>query len=323
MVTAVFQLSSSRHLLSPTSIPQGIIKAIKMGSVNSYSCCFLAASLPLLCGSLCSGLSPGAWQGEFNISAFGSGQLAALQPPCCSGAGSWPAPRAAGGTAAQDTSQDATGASPGTGATSSLPADHWPSGEVRRRRRRRRAVPAMLRCRRGTNCSAAIAAVSLCRPPEDLSPRLVLRACLLLVYEGFREAAGTTTVYSVVARACIRLWWVTEHSVPRAAVLSPAASVYLAVCPAAAVASCPVGREKPCNVPPSWDVRDSSPRKYWFGASFVGLGVSAATVRAAATWTQAPEPGLKENASLRFETVSPCSAACQTPECRRGVASNS
>lgn len=40
MVTAVFQLSSSRHSLSPTSIPQGIIKAIKMGSVNSASGCF-------------------------------------------------------------------------------------------------------------------------------------------------------------------------------------------------------------------------------------------------------------------------------------------
>lgn len=43
VVTAVFQLSSSGHLLSPTSIPQGVIKAIKMGSVNSTSGCFLGS----------------------------------------------------------------------------------------------------------------------------------------------------------------------------------------------------------------------------------------------------------------------------------------
>lgn len=40
MVTAVFQLSSSRDSLSLTSIPQGVIKAIKMGSVNSTRGCF-------------------------------------------------------------------------------------------------------------------------------------------------------------------------------------------------------------------------------------------------------------------------------------------
>lgn len=40
VVTAVFQLRSSGHSLSPTSIPQGVIKAIIMGSVNSASSCF-------------------------------------------------------------------------------------------------------------------------------------------------------------------------------------------------------------------------------------------------------------------------------------------
>ena len=40
VVTAVFQLSCSGHSLSLTSIPQGIIKAIKMGNVNSTSGCF-------------------------------------------------------------------------------------------------------------------------------------------------------------------------------------------------------------------------------------------------------------------------------------------
>lgn len=40
MVTAVFQLSSSLHSPSPTSIPQGVIKAIKIGSVNSARGCF-------------------------------------------------------------------------------------------------------------------------------------------------------------------------------------------------------------------------------------------------------------------------------------------
>lgn len=40
VVTAVFQLSSSGHSLSRTSIPQGVIKAIKMGNVNNATSCF-------------------------------------------------------------------------------------------------------------------------------------------------------------------------------------------------------------------------------------------------------------------------------------------
>lgn len=98
---------------------------------------------------------------------------------------------------------------------------------------------------------------------------------------GSEKLLGQPLFIVIVATACISLWWVTERGVPRVAVPSPAASVSLAVCPAAAVASCPAGREKPCNVPPSRDLRDSSSRKYWFGASSVGLGVSAAagTVR--------------------------------------------
>lgn len=43
-MTAVFQLSSLGHLLSPLSIPQGVIKAIIMGGVNSASSCFLGSS---------------------------------------------------------------------------------------------------------------------------------------------------------------------------------------------------------------------------------------------------------------------------------------
>ena len=193
----------------------------------------LAASLPLPHGSLCSRLSSGAWQGEFNISTFGSGQLAGLQLPlqACQGelppAAAWQDPSLPlgqwEGRAAHDRSQVAADASPGTGAAVSLPADCLPSGEVRRRR----VLPEMLRCRRGTNCSAAVAVVSLCRhlkPLGGLSPRLVLGACLLpsQCTRGSEKPLGQPAVHGrCLAAARISLRWVDEHGVPRAAVLSP------------------------------------------------------------------------------------------------------
>lgn len=95
VVTAVF--SSAGHSLRLVFIPQGVIKAIKMGSVNSTEGCSPGSG-----GSLCSCLSSGAWQGEFNAVALRCGQSPVAPPglcraaPGCSGAGSQSAPQAAG-----------------------------------------------------------------------------------------------------------------------------------------------------------------------------------------------------------------------------------
>lgn len=151
----------------------------------------------------------------------------------------------------------AAGASPGTGATVSLPADLLPSGEVRRRR----ALPETLRCRRCTNCSAAIAVVSLRRhlkPLGDLFPRLVLGACLFpsQCTRGSEKPLGQPAIYHQhLTTAHINLQWVNEHGVPRATVPSPTAGVSLAVCPAATVASSPAGRSAIMSLfPGMWGV---------------------------------------------------------------------
>lgn len=187
----------------------------------------LAASLPLPCGSLCSRLSSGAWQGEFSSSALVSDS---------SFPSGWSGQRE--GRAAHGRSRVAARASPGIAPL--------PSGGLRRRR----ALPETLCCRRGTSCSAAIAVVSLCRhlePLGDSSPRLVLRAGLV-PSRGTRASAKPLGHPPVTAGA-----WLQPALCPQGGCPSPSAAMSLAACPVAAVASSPAGRRSPLmSLLPGW-----------------------------------------------------------------------
>lgn len=178
----------------------------------------------------------------------------------------------------------------------------------------------MLCCRRGTNCSAAIAVVSPCRhlePLGDLFPRLVLGACLLssqCTRSSEKPLGQPGVCCRCLATARSSLRWVDEHGVPRATVLSPTAGVSLAVCPAAAVASSPAGREKPYHVPPSWDVCGVHPQINAGSVLLLSVPMCLllqAPCRVAAAWTQAQEPGATGNVlGLR---QCPCVAETSSP----------